>query len=71
MTMLNEDLLNINWEDCTRDSIQIDDVYGNWFRYFRLIIDKYIPNKTVVIRPQDKPWMISAVRTAIRKEIDY
>ena len=67
MTMINEDLSNINWEDCTRDSIQIDDVYGNWFRHFRLIIDKYIPNKTVVIRPRDKPWMIPAVRTAIRK----
>ncbi|XP_028412551.1 uncharacterized protein LOC114535443 [Dendronephthya gigantea] len=67
MTMLNEDLSNINWENCIRDSTQIDNVYGNWFRHFRFIIDNYIPNKIVVIRPRDKPWMISAVRTAIRK----
>ena len=31
------------------------------------IIEKYIPLKTVTIRPNDKPWMDSKVRHAIRR----
>jgi hypothetical protein len=27
----------------------------------------HVPNKTVVIRPRDKPWMKSEVRRAVRK----
>ena len=30
-------------------------------------IEKYIPFKTVTIRPKDKPWMTGQVRLAIRK----
>ena len=34
--------------------------------HFRSIVEKYIPLKTVTIRPNDKPWMDSKVRLAIR-----
>ena len=37
------------------------------YRIFRRIVKKYIPSKTVSIRPKDKPWMSSKIRLAIRK----
>jgi hypothetical protein len=67
VTMLNEDLLRLDLDDCVADNNNIDNVYHNWFRCFRQIVEKYIPNKTVIIRPRDKPWMTSVVRTAICK----
>ena len=33
--------------------------------FFRWIVEKYIPFKTVTIRPKDKPWMSGQVRLAI------
>ena len=42
-------------------------IYDKWYRCFRKIIEKYIPFKTITIRPHDKPWMNSQVRLAIRK----
>ena len=35
--------------------------------HFRSIVEKYIPLKTVTTRPNDKPWMDSEVRLAIRR----
>lgn len=49
------------------ETSHIDDVYDNWFSRFHSIIDKYIPNKIVTIRPRDKPWMTYVVIKAIRK----
>ena len=45
----------------------IDETYLCWYSYFRSVIEKYIPLKTVTIRPNDKPWMDSKVRLAIRR----
>ena len=45
----------------------IDVIYDKWYRRFRQIIEKFIPFKRVTIRPNDKPWMNSQVRLAIRK----
>ena len=45
----------------------VDEVYKSWFSCFQHIIKTHIPNKIVVIRPKDKPWMNSTIRKAIRK----
>lgn len=45
----------------------MDEVYESWFYRFQHIIKTHIPNKIVVIRPKDKPWMNSTIRKAIRK----
>ena len=66
-TLLNEEHSNIRWEEVAGETLHIDDVYDNWFNHFRSIVDKYIPNKIVTIRPRDKPWMTSVVRKAIRE----
>ena len=38
-----------------------------WFSIFLDIGEEYIPRKTVVIRPKNKPWMSSGVRKALGK----
>ena len=45
----------------------IDSVYDKWLNLLNYIIDVYIPNRRVTIRPKDKPWMNSLIRRAIRK----
>jgi hypothetical protein len=31
IAQLNEELSNLNWENCERDNNRIDDAYKNWF----------------------------------------
>ncbi len=45
----------------------IDDLYCKWYEKFREALEISIPNRTVTIRPRDKPWMNSDIRKAIRK----
>ncbi len=48
----------IAWDDVFSSSHEIDDAYyKSWFDIFKQIIDVYIPNKKITVRPNDKPWM--------------
>ena len=38
-----------------------------WFKTVHDVVKSYIPLKSVVIRPRDKPWMNGEVHRAIRK----
>ena len=67
ITDLNDELSQLHWFSLCENSIDIDEIYSCWYGHFRSIIEKYIPLKTVTIRPNDKPWMDSKVRLAIRK----
>ena len=49
------------------DFEDINIVCKNWFDCFRGTVESYIPNKTITIRPRNKPWMNTTVRRAIRK----
>jgi hypothetical protein len=40
---------------------------NRWLVCFRLILETYVPNSIVVVRPRDKPWMNSEIRRAVRK----
>ncbi len=44
-----------------------NDIYYKWHKEFREILETSIPNRTVTIRPRDKPWMNSGIRKEIRK----
>ena len=68
-----ENLVNaiicIHWDDIFVD-VDVDDVdalYNRWLVCFRLILETYVPNSIVVVRPRDKPWMNSEIRRAVRK----
>ena len=58
---------HLDWFSLRENSNDIDDIYSCWYGHFCSIIEKYIPLKPVAIRPNDKPWMDSKVRLAIRK----
>ena len=64
---LNRELQQVDWSEFLLSASDIDVIYDKWYRCLRQIIEKYIPFKTVTIRPHDKPWMNSQVRLAIRK----
>ena len=67
ITDLNWELSQLDWISLCENISDIDETYSSWYSHFRSIIEKYIPLKTVTIRPNDKPWMDSKVRLAIRR----
>ena len=67
ITDLNEELLQLDWFSLCENTNDIDEIFSSWYGNFRSVIVKYIPLKTVTIRPNDKPWMDSKVRLAIRR----
>ena len=64
---LNCELSQMDWFSLCENTNDIDETYSCWYSLFRSIIEKYIPLKMVTIRPNDKPWMDSKVRHAIRR----
>ena len=64
---LNCELSQMDWSSLCENTNDIDETYSCWYSHFRSIIEKYIPLKMVTIRPNDKPWMDSEVRHAIRR----
>ena len=63
---LTQTLLNAPW-----GLIEIYDDINDAVDYVEELLLKtahdYIPHKTVLIRPRDKPWFTNAVRKAFRK----
>ena len=56
----NANIIDFNWELSQLDLISlcentndIDEIYSSWYSHFRSIIEKYIPLKTVTIRPNE------------------
>ena len=45
----------------------VNENYSNFLSILNEACDKHIPTKTVVIRPDDKPFINSSIRKAIRK----
>ncbi len=66
-TILHTNLLNINFEEICMITDNIDDLYCKWYEKFCEALEISIPNRTVTIRPRDKPWINSDIRKAIRK----
>ena len=66
-TNVNGELSELDWISLCENIKDIDEIYSRWYGYFRLIVEKYIPLKTVTIRAKDKPWMDSKVRPSIKR----
>lgn len=64
---LNKELNEIELISIIENISHVDDLYSQWFSQVYNIVCKYIHNKTVIIRPRDKPWFNSKIRSAIRK----
>ena len=66
-SMLNNSLYTENWSDLFNNFIDINSLYYEWFTKFTSIVKEYIPFWEVIIRPRDKTWMTSTIRSAMRK----
>jgi hypothetical protein len=53
---VEENLLNILNED------NINEAANKWTQTFMNIVKEYIPNKEVIIRPQQPPWITGNVK---------
>jgi hypothetical protein len=62
------DELNItNWDDIVFNSDNINDVYSNFPKILDDAVKKYLPTKTITVRPNDKPFMNNKIRNKIRQ----
>jgi hypothetical protein len=49
------------------ENTTVNQNYSNFLTILKEACDKHIPTKTVLIRPDDKPFMNSSIRKALRK----
>ena len=63
---MNDELNIIDWNTIFHNKT-INDNYSNFLSTINRVCDKHIPSKVVVIRPDDKPFLNSSIRKAIRK----
>ena len=62
------DQLNItNWDNIVFNSDNINDVYSNFLKILDDTVNKFIPTKTITVRPNDKPFMNNKIRNKIRQ----
>ena len=64
---LQESLLNAPWHVGIATSDHIDDLYDYWHKLFVQCIESNIPNKTIIVRPRDKPWVTREIKRLITK----
>ena len=64
---LNEHLRNAPWDVGLDTFDDIDDSVGYFTTLLITTAKDYIPNKTVLIRPKDKPWVTNNIRKLFRK----
>ncbi|CAG2220486.1 unnamed protein product [Mytilus edulis] len=63
---LKNQLNDTDWDDVVFNSNNINDVYMNFVRTFESTVNRYIPTKTITVRPNDKPFMNNLIRNKIR-----
>ena len=61
---ISNEIENTDWSNLF-DSKAINENYSNFVSILNEVCDKHIPTKTVVIRPDDKPFMNGSIRRAI------
>ncbi len=64
--LFRQELSLTNWETCFVDN-SVDESVCRWSDNFLEIASKHIPNRTVTIRPNDKPYYTSTLRRLKRK----
>ena len=67
MNTLNENLSQVPWNALLSNTDDIDELAETFTTVLKEEINVCIPNKTVLIRPQDKPGMTGRVRSLFRK----
>jgi hypothetical protein len=65
--LLNEILYNAPWHDIINDSDEIDHIVAVLTNTILTASKETIPNRTVKIRPKDKPWFSAKLRKLFRE----
>ena len=68
---LNDYILDLPWYDILDENDDVNVNVENFYKIFIDVCSYFIPNKTVQIRPHDKPWMTGHIRRLLRKRNRY
>ena len=68
---MNDYLLNLPWEMIIDSNSSVDSNVENFYKVWEDICNYFVPNKSVIIRPRDKPWMTGSIRRLLRKRDRY
>ncbi len=63
---LNKDISSSNWDEILAGD-DINSGVENFMSHYNKLLSKHIPNKSVLIRPNDKSWMNNKIRRTKRK----
>ena len=63
---LNVYLQTMNWRDTIENEHDLDIMCEKFTEIINKATSIFVPNKTVTVRPRDKPWMNSAIRSLMR-----
>ena len=66
---LNVHLRNINWNEIIKNQNDLDTLCKKFTDILNKASSLFIPNKFVTIRPRDKPWMNSSIRSLMRTRL--
>ena len=64
---LNQAFTQMNWVNIVRSSSSVSEATDIITDVIQKSSSTYIPNKCVIIRPRDKPWMTSHIRLLLRQ----
>ena len=64
---MNSLINDTNWNTLINNAIDIDQAEENFTSTLLKHVKQCIPEKTIIIRPKDKPWFDSALRKTIRQ----
>jgi hypothetical protein len=63
---LNRLIESTDWDSKILDAVDIDQATENFTSTFVSHVRECVPKKSIIIRPQDKPWFDSGLRKAIK-----
>ena len=63
---LNEEISQFQWEPFLMECNEVDLMADRFTNKYLEMVARHIPSKTIIIRPNDKPWFNSDIRKEIR-----
>ena len=64
---LNDYILDLPWQIILDSTTSLDDTVKHFTNILTDVCKHFIPNKSVLVRPNDKPWMTGTLRRLLRK----
>lgn len=68
---LSAAIQHTDWDFIDDDTLTVDNIFDRFSNTFDQLLRRFIPVREYLLRPRDKRWMISEIRTAIRNVIAF